>query len=241
MKVFAVNASPMMDKGSTAAILAPFLEGMEEAGAEIHVSYTKKLDIKPCQGEFSCQMKTPGKCFQKDDMQVLLPQLAEADVQVFATPVYVDGMAAPLKNLLDRMVPLGCPSFELRDGHCRHPLRDPKKGVKVVLVSTCGFWELDNFDPLLAHLRAFCRNFDREFAGALLRPHGPVFKAMAEKGAPLSDVIQAAKDAGRQLAADGAMRSETLAVVSRPLISLEDYLRGANQRRLVAKTGATKG
>ena len=40
-------------------------------------------------------MKTPGKCFQKDDMEMLLPQLAAAGIWVFATPVYFDGMTAP--------------------------------------------------------------------------------------------------------------------------------------------------
>jgi multimeric flavodoxin WrbA len=62
MKVIAINASPVMDKGSTAAILTPFLDGMGEAGTEIELFYTKQLDIKPCQGEFKCRIE--GKCFQ---------------------------------------------------------------------------------------------------------------------------------------------------------------------------------
>ena len=74
MKALAINASPRMDKGVVGMILAPFIEGMKEEGASVDVQYTKKLDIKPCQGDFGCQMKTPGKCFQNDDMQMLLPQ-----------------------------------------------------------------------------------------------------------------------------------------------------------------------
>ena len=52
MKVIAVNASPRMDKGNTADILMPFLDGMREIGADVEVYYTKKLNIKPCQGEY---------------------------------------------------------------------------------------------------------------------------------------------------------------------------------------------
>jgi len=232
MKVVAINASPRMDKGVIATILSPFMDGMKEAGAEIEILYTKKLDIKPCQGEFGCQMKTPGKCFQKDDMEMLLPKLAEADIRVFATPVYFDGMAAPLKGLWDRMMPLGDFSIELRDGHCRHPLRSGKVGGKLVLISTCGFWEMDNFDPLLVHMRAICKNLGWDFAGALLRPHGPAFKAMADRGAPVNDILQAAKDAGRQLVAGGVMLPQTLAAVGRPLMSLEDFVMRANQARV---------
>jgi len=35
MKVIAINASPKMEKGNTAVILTPFLEGIDEAGAAI--------------------------------------------------------------------------------------------------------------------------------------------------------------------------------------------------------------
>jgi multimeric flavodoxin WrbA len=77
MKAIAINASPMMDKGNTAAILTPFLDGLKEAGAEVEIYYTKKLNTKPCQGEFNCQIKTPGKCFLEDDMKMLLPKLVE--------------------------------------------------------------------------------------------------------------------------------------------------------------------
>lgn len=42
MKVPAINSSPKMDKGNTALILAPFLEGMREAGAEVELFYPKE-------------------------------------------------------------------------------------------------------------------------------------------------------------------------------------------------------
>jgi len=230
MKVLAINSSPNMDKGNTALILGPFLEGMKDAGTEVEIFYTRKLKINPCQGEFSCWVKTPGECFQKDDMQMLYPKLREADIWVFATPVYVDGISGPMKNLLDRVLPLVQPFFELRDGHCRHPLREGTKSGKIVLVSNCGFWEMDNFDPLLVHIKAACKNGSREFAGALLRPHGPALRAMMEMGMPVDDILEAAKKAGRQLVEDGGMSPETLNVVSRELMPLEAYAQTVNQR-----------
>ncbi len=82
MKVVAINSSPLMGKGNTALILDPFLEGMREAGAEVELLYTKKLDIKPCQGDFICWTKTPGECHQKDDMEWVRPKMAEADLRL---------------------------------------------------------------------------------------------------------------------------------------------------------------
>jgi multimeric flavodoxin WrbA len=225
MQVVAINGSPKMNKGNTALILGPFLEGMSEAGAEVELFCTERLKINPCQGEFRCATKTPGKCFQKDDMQMLHPKLCQADVWMFATPVYVSGMTGPLKTLIDRiLIPLGEPSLTLRDGHCRHRLRTGVKRGQVVLVSNCAYWEMDNFDLLLAHMRAFCEHAEREFAGALLRPHGEALRPMMKTDVPVDDVFRAAREAGRQLVEDGGMSPQTLEAVSRELLPLEAYV-----------------
>ena len=229
MNVLAFNSSPLMGEGNTAKILNPFLEGMKEAGAQVELFYTKKLKINPCQGEFDCWIKRSGDCFQKDDMQMLQPKLRHADIWVFATPVYVDAVSGPMKNLMDRIIPVAEPFIELRDGHCRHPLRDGVKVGKVVLVSNCGFWEMDNFDPLLVHIKAACKNLSREFAGALLRPHGPGLEIVMEMGQSVNDVFEAAKEAGGQLVEDGEMSTETLNIVSRELMPQEVYVQILNQ------------
>ncbi len=229
MKVIAFNGSPKMDKGNTALILEPFLDGLREAGAEVELFYTKKLDINPCQGEFNCWLKTPGKCHQEDDMQMLHPKLRAADVWVFATPVYVWGVTGPLKNLMDRIIPLVEPFIVVHDGHCSHPLRPDTKRSKIVLVSNCGFWEKDNFDPMLAQFQTLCRVIGFEFAGALLRPAGPLLAALLEMGAPVRDVLEAAREAGRQLAQEGVISPAILDVVSRDLMPMDMYLTLLNQ------------
>ena len=126
MNVLAISASPTMEKSNTSMILDPFLEGARDAGADVEVLYTKNLDIKPCLGCLYCWVKVPGKCCRKDDMEGVLKKMDQADVLVAATPLYVDGMAAPLKNVFDRSVPDAVPYFEIFDGHCRHPLHNKK-------------------------------------------------------------------------------------------------------------------
>ncbi|MCL5256942.1 MAG: flavodoxin family protein [Chloroflexi bacterium] len=230
MKVLAINGSPQMDKGNTALILNPFLEGMQQAGAEVEVLYTKKLKVNPCLADFGCILKTPGRCIQNDDMKEIYPKVREADIWILASPLFWDGLSGPLKCLVDRLTPLGSAPMEIRDGHTRHPVGPGAKGGKIVLVSNCGFWELDNFDPILAHVKAICRNAGREFGGALLRPHGPIFGGMVKMGMPVGDIFEAAKEAGRQLIQNGEMSAETLAIVSRPLQPLDQFVEGYNQR-----------
>ena len=67
MKALAFNGSARTNKGNTALLLAPFVEGLKEAGADTEVFYTKRLHIGPCQAESNCQFKHPGQCFQDDD------------------------------------------------------------------------------------------------------------------------------------------------------------------------------
>jgi multimeric flavodoxin WrbA len=157
-------------------------------------------------------------------MNGLYPKLADADIWIFATPLYVDDVSGPMKNLIDRLLPLVKGKIILRDGHCRHPRRQGTKTGKVALVSNCGFYEMDNFDPLLVHIKAACKNFDREFVGALLRPYGWALKFMLNED-KVTDVIAAAKRAGRELVEKGNMNPKTLSSVSNHFMTIEEYLK----------------
>ncbi len=230
MKVTVLNGSPLLDKGNTSVILSPFLDGLKECEAEIETFYTAKLNIHHCTGCFTCWIKTPGRCVFRDDMDMVLESIKKADLLVLAAPVYVDGFPGTLKNVLDRSIPLALPFFEVMDGHCRHPLRDEVKGNgKMVLVSNCGYWEMDNFDPMVEHTKAICKNIHREFVGKLLRPHGPALRAMLEKGFPVQDVIEAAREAGKAVCRLGYIPKELEERVSRPLLPKDKYVEITNR------------
>jgi multimeric flavodoxin WrbA len=215
MNVLAINGSPHMGDGNTAMILNPFIEGLKEAGANVDLFYTKKLTIGPCNGDMSCWFKNPGKCGQDDDMQMLLPKFREADVIVWASPVYYAGITGPLKNLMDRQLPL----FTQVDART--------KKQKIVLVSTCGAWELSMFDPLLAQMKTLYSQPEEnsEFVGALLRPMADGMKEMIKAGDTrlVDEVIQAAKEAGRQIAQEGRISEEIQAKVSKTLMPRDAY------------------
>jgi multimeric flavodoxin WrbA len=222
MNVLAINGSPRMDDGHTAMILNPFLDGMRDAGAKVELFYTRKLKIGPCNGDMSCWFKNPGKCGQDDDMQMLLPKLKDADVIVWASPVYYAGITGSLKNLMDRQLPL----------HMAGELA--AKRQKIVLVSSCGFWDASMFDPLLIQMKALYARPEgsSEFVGALLRPGADTMHEMAkgEGRAKLDNVFKAANEAGRQLVNEGKISKELLGEVSKKLMSDEDYEKGMHER-----------
>jgi multimeric flavodoxin WrbA len=242
MKVLAFNASPLMEKGNTALLMMLFLEGIQEEGCEVELFYTCSLHVKPCLGNRACWTKTPGRCVQDGDVKMLLPKIRGADVIVFAAPVYADGMPGTLKNLIECLIPIVEPYFVTQDGHCRHPPREPHKHSKVVLVSNCGFWEMDNFEPLVKHMQAICKNTCWEFTGALLRPHGEALDYMVNRGIPVQDIFDAAKNAGKELVKTGKIGEENMKIASRNLVPLETYVEMANKgfKQVLDKLGQTK-
>jgi multimeric flavodoxin WrbA len=221
MNVLAINGSPHMDDGNTAIILNPFLDGMKEAGAKVELFYTRKLKIGPCNGDMSCWFKNPGRCGQADDMQMLLPKFKEADAIVWASPVYYAGITGPLKNLMDRQLPLF-----MQEG-------TGSKRQKIVLVSTCGAWELSMFDPLLAQMKTLYSfpEANSEFVGALLRPMADGMKEMIKAGETrlVDEIIQAAKEAGRNLVKDGKISDEIQKRVSKALMPQDAYYKAAQE------------
>ena len=225
MRVAVINGSARMTKGNTALVLTPFIEGMREAGASVELFYAKRLHIQPCTGEFHCWYKKPGECYLEDDMQSLYPKLRNADMLVLATPVYIP-LPGEMQNLINRLCPLLEPILECKEGRTRARFHSEVKIQKIVLVSTCGWWEMGNFDTLLRVAEELAKDTNVEFAGAVLRPHASL---MRENGETVTQITDALKQAGYALVKNGKIPQNLLAVISQPLITEEEYRRRQNR------------
>ena len=99
-----VVISSSLRNGSNSEILAKeFIRG---ASIKHNVEYIslKDINLKFCLGCLLCQ-KT-GKCVINDDVKQYLEKISNADVLVFATPIYYYCMSGQLKTFLDRLNPL---------------------------------------------------------------------------------------------------------------------------------------
>lgn len=227
IKAIAINGSPRKDKGNTAMILGPFIEGMTDAGAEVNIHYTKNLTLKPCTGEFQCWWETPGECYIKDDMQKLYLRLKEADVLILATPVYAP-LPGEIQIVINRLVPLILPVLETREGRTRARVRDGVKIRKVVLVGTGGWWEKENLDTVVRIAKELAEVMSIEFAGAVLRPHAFLMKKKGELTKDGESIVEAVKQAGYDFVKGGQLGEEILDAISRPLIAQEELLKKYN-------------
>lgn len=101
-QVLVISASPRKG-GNSDTLCDQFILGAREAGNQAEKIFLASKNIGYCKGCGVCN--TAHKCVQKDDMEVILGKMVEADAIVMATPVYFYTMDAQMKTMIDRTVP----------------------------------------------------------------------------------------------------------------------------------------
>ena len=249
MEILAINGSPRGKRGHTAVLLDYFLEGAAANGAQVEIINLAKEKIHTCTGEFHCWLTDTGECMwddkngdstytytrpcmwddkNGDSMKSIRMKLAKAEHLVVATPVYTDGMTGLMKNMFDRCMPGMLPYVELdENGEFRHPSRYVETGKKTVLLSTCGFPELETFDPLVLHVERIMRNMDSKLVGKVLRPNTFMLPFDEFLGDKLKVVFAAIKQAGAEFASTGRVEPETEEQISMEFLPKEMFVAGA--------------
>lgn len=99
MKILVLTGSPR--KGGNSNTLADnFIRGAEEAGHQVFRFDAAFKEVHPCIGCNKCGMNGP--CIFKDDFEFVRQHIVDADMVVFATPMYYFGISAQLKAVIDR-------------------------------------------------------------------------------------------------------------------------------------------
>lgn len=242
MRITVFNGSPRGAGGNTHFMVKEFLKGAEEAGAETENVFLVEKNIKPCRGCFTCWRQTPGQCIIDDDVRALLEKVAATDVLVFATPLYVDNVTGIMKNFMDRLIPIADPHLQ-RDGHgeCKHLMRAASPQLKkMVVISNSGFPEQSHFQVLRLLFRRVARNASCELAGEIYRGGGELFRARnILLNAILIGYRKLLRKAGRELVEQGRISDETTAALEKPIVTDDQYIRGANKwwDRALRKSG----
>lgn len=98
--VLILHGSPRKN-GNTALLSEAFERGALEAGHKVRRIFIRSKKIQGCLGCGACQ-RNGGNCVQKDDMTEIYKAMLEADVIVFASPVYFYTWTAQMKTVIDR-------------------------------------------------------------------------------------------------------------------------------------------
>lgn len=104
-QVMILNGSPRSN-GNTNSLAEALMRGAEKAGHTTKKFNIRGMKISPCLGCYQCVAGKGNPCVQKDDMQQIYDALEQADVVVFASPLYWWHFTAPMKKVIDRILAL---------------------------------------------------------------------------------------------------------------------------------------
>lgn len=151
MNITVITGSPHR-KGTSALLADKFIDGAKESGHSVFRFDAAFETLHPCLACDHCG--SIGTCIHQDGMEKLIPHLKEADMVVFATPLYYFGMSAQLKTVIDRFYSI---NYELMGSR-----------KKAVLLATAYDDKEWTFTALEIHYETVVKYLEWENAGMLL-------------------------------------------------------------------------
>ncbi|MBR0393345.1 MAG: flavodoxin family protein [Oscillospiraceae bacterium] len=219
MKILVLNGSPKKEKSDTLCITRAFLAGMREAGEQqVHMIHAIDLHIEYCTGCFAC-MHNGGTCIHEDDMKAILEEILASDLLILSFPLYCYGMPAPLKAIIDRILPLSSMAMEKVGDRYEHVGQADFSRLRYLMICGCGFPNSrHNFEPAVAQFRLL---FPQGHT-ILTVPESPMFNA-PEAAVVTVPRLELIRQAGRQYAEKGEIEEALLSEITSPMIPEEQY------------------
>ena len=219
MRILVFNGSPKKDRSDTMHITRAFLEGMQEAAPqEIRIIDVIDQHIEYCLGCFACK-RNGGTCRHQDDMRGILEEILASDLLLFSFPLYSYGMPAPLKNLIDRTMPLSAMAMQKVGDRYEHVGQADFSHLRYLMICGCGFPNSkSNFEPAVAQFRLLFPNHHT----IITVPESPMFNA-PEAAVVTVPRLELVRQAGRAYAESGAIDAALLAEIGSPMIPEETY------------------
>lgn len=99
MKIAAICGSP--HKGNTYSVLKSIKENYPDI--EFKILTLSELEIQMCKGCYGCVLKGENVCPLKDDRDLIVKEMMDADGVIIASPTYAAQVPGILKNFIDRI------------------------------------------------------------------------------------------------------------------------------------------
>ncbi len=108
---------------AAAAVKAALVESLRAADWQPDDWVLRDTRIAPCDGDFGCWIKTPGRCVHADAGREVSPRMMAADLVVLFTRVTFGGFSYELKKAVDHAIPALLPWLDGQGGTTGHPNR----------------------------------------------------------------------------------------------------------------------
>lgn len=224
MKIAVINGSHRGKNGNTNIMVSAFLKGAAAAGAEVVTIFLAEKNIDYCKACKACWFKNPGKCVIKDDMAEIVELIKDADIRVLATPLYFDNISGLLKNFMDRMMVTASPYWcKDREGECRHLTTEISP--QLVMIANCGYPERSHFQVISHWIKRHARNLNTEVIAEIYAPQGALLGIKENAvGTIIAQYLKVLETAGREIATNKKLTTETMARLEQKFIPDEIYI-----------------
>ena len=135
--VLVISTSPRKNSNSD-ALAKSFAEGAESAGHNVEIIRLADKQIAFCKGCFACFKL--GNCVIKDDAPAITDKICEADVVVWASPIYDYEMCGQMKTIIDRANALWVRDYKFRDVYFLSAAAEPHEGVDARAINGVEGW-----------------------------------------------------------------------------------------------------
>ena len=143
MKKVLIISTSLRHVSNSHQLALAFAKGARDAGNDVELLTLHDKNLKFCIGCLSC-VRT-GKCVLKDDAAEIIARMHDADVLVFATPIYYYEMSGQMKTLLDRANPLYGGDYRFTDIYMLTSAAEDEEYVPEKAVSGLEGW-IDCFE-----------------------------------------------------------------------------------------------
>jgi len=241
MNILAINGSYRGENGYTQHLVGRLFSSARQAGAQCQSITLAKLKINRCLACNTCQKNAlrlpptaPGapadfrvRCIHagKDDTRMVFERMAQADLIIYATPVYVFNISVLLKTLFDRAYGTGCAGelIATRSGLMFHHIDRTIFAKPFVPLIVCDNLEYETPRTLLGYFEVFSKFLDAPMVGRLVRNGGALSGHGGDPGAEerlpaLRRVYAAYARAGFELATSGRISPRTQRAANREIV-----------------------
>lgn len=207
MKIIAINGSHRGKHGLTQILIEQFFVGAKRAGAQCETVVLSKKKIIPCKGCRVCQTENSYlHCIyeKKDDTIAIIKKIEQADIIIYATPIYVFSMSGIMKIFIERIMASTSDSTIRtisKSGLIFHHVNKKIASKRVILITCQDNAENRSYNNVVDYFKMFSAFLDAPVIAKFHRKSGELFLTESKKlySDKIRSVYKAYAKAGEEL------------------------------------------
>lgn len=233
-KLLAINGSHQGKNGYTQFLIDKLFAGARRAEAECETIVLDNYKINDCLGCRVCHKPNHYlKCVyeEKDDVKLIFDKMREADILIYATPIYIFSMTGLMKKFLDRITSTADSSIMTTSdsGLFFHHIDRKLVSKPFVLLTTQDNLEDETSANVISYFKTYSSFLDAPMVGVIRRKSGGLVGHGKDKGKEnqypkIKSVYDAVEKAGFELIQNGKISAKTQKVAGQGIVKMPVFV-----------------